>query len=155
MSLTAFKTAIRRWGWAALLCAVILLAPLPGSSRAPERHTFPIEASSFAYRPAELRVEPGDEVTIELAAVDVAHGLFIDGYDLDLRAEPGQSARLTFTADRAGSFRFRCSVTCGGMHPFMIGKLHVGTNLLLWRALAAAGVIALAVLGRGLRGWSD
>ncbi len=153
MSLTAFKPVIRRWGWAVLLCAVILLAPLPRSTGEPTRHTFHLEASSFAYEPAKLRVNPGDEVTIELAATDVAHGIFIDGYNLDLRAEPGQSARLTFTADQAGSFRFRCSVTCGAMHPFMIGKLHVGPNLLLWRALAAAGVIALAVLGRGLRGW--
>jgi heme/copper-type cytochrome/quinol oxidase subunit 2 len=53
---------------------------------------------------------------------------------------------LTFIANKSGSFHFRCNVTCGAMHPFMIGKLTVGTNNWLYRSfglavLAMAGVI--------------
>jgi heme/copper-type cytochrome/quinol oxidase subunit 2 len=51
---------------------------------------------------------------------------------------------LTFVADKPGSFRFRCNVTCGAMHPFMIGKLTVGSNNLLFRSV---GLVALAVMG--------
>jgi heme/copper-type cytochrome/quinol oxidase subunit 2 len=47
-------------------------------------------------------------------------------------------------ADQPGSFRFRCSVTCGALHPFMIGKLNVGPNWLLWKAAGAALLAAFA-----------
>jgi len=94
--------------------------------------------------PAVLAVNPGDRVTIELTATDVVHGLSIDGYNLATTADPGQTARLTFVADRQGSFRFRCTVTCGNMHPFMIGKLEVGQNLMFWRAIALSGLALVA-----------
>jgi heme/copper-type cytochrome/quinol oxidase subunit 2 len=74
----------------------------------------------------------------------VVHGLSIDGYNLETTADPGQTARLTFVADRQGSFRFRCTVTCGNMHPFMIGKLRVGQNALLWRGALLAGLVLIA-----------
>jgi plastocyanin len=130
-----------------LALAVLLVAfvPLPVAPTVPIARNFRIEASSFAFTPAEITVNPGDHVTIELTALDVVHGLYLDGYDLKVEADPGQTETLTFTADRSGTFRFRCSVTCGDLHPFMIGKLHVGSNTLLWRGvgLAAISVIIL------------
>jgi heme/copper-type cytochrome/quinol oxidase subunit 2 len=74
----------------------------------------------------------------------VVHGIYIDGYDISVEADPGQTQTLTFVADKSGSFRFRCNVTCGAMHPFMIGKLTVGTNTWFHRSI---GLAALAVLG--------
>jgi heme/copper-type cytochrome/quinol oxidase subunit 2 len=63
-----------------------------------------------------------------------------------VEADPGQAATLTFTADKQGSFRFRCNVTCGAMHPFMIGKLTVGTNDWLMRSIGLAVIAVLGVL---------
>jgi heme/copper-type cytochrome/quinol oxidase subunit 2 len=123
---------------------VVAFAPLPVPVIAPQEKTFRIEARQFAYSPSELEVNPGDTITIQLVSVDVVHGLYIDGYDLSVEADPGQTATLTFTADKPGSFRFRCNVTCGAMHPFMIGKLTVGTNDWLLRS---AGLAVIAVLG--------
>lgn len=130
---------LRAHGWllwaAGLAFALgILIVPLPLPPAPPADRIFYIEASSFAYTPERIRVEPGDRVTIELMATDVIHGIYIDGYGLQASADPGQIARLTFIADRPGLFRFRCAVPCGAMHPFMIGKLQVGPNLLLIRA---------------------
>ncbi|MHB8779398.1 MAG: cupredoxin domain-containing protein, partial [Anaerolineales bacterium] len=90
------------------------------------------------------KVNPGDTVTLQLVSTDVVHGLYVDGYDVSVEADPGQSATLTFIADKPGSFRFRCNVTCGAMHPFMIGKLTVGTNDWLYRSIgfAVLGVIS-------------
>lgn len=121
-----------------LLALAMIFAPLPGGTAVSTSHTIRLDARSFAFSPSTVQVNPGDEVAIELTAADVAHGLYLDGYDVELMAEPGQTAVLTFTADKPGTFRFRCSVTCGALHPFMIGKLRVGTNALFWRGAALA-----------------
>ncbi|MBI5943615.1 MAG: cupredoxin domain-containing protein [Chloroflexi bacterium] len=114
---------------------VVAFAPLPVQPITPQERTFEIDAHQFAYSPSELHVNPGDTVTIQLVSTDVVHGLYVDGYDISVEADPGQSATLTFVADKPGSFRFRCKVTCGAMHPFMIGKLTVGTNDWLYRSI--------------------
>lgn len=135
-----------KWTWiaAGLVALLILAVPLPASSADPSERTFKIQASQFQYSPAVLAVNPGDRVTIDLEAADVVHGLSIDGYDVEMQADPGQTSRLTFVADRPGAFRFRCSVTCGNMHPFMIGKFYVGQNMLLLRA-SALGILLVGL----------
>ena len=133
-----------RWVVLVGLAFVVLVVPFPASATTPTARTFHIEASRFDYSPAILAVEPGDRVTIELTATDVVHGLAIDGYDLAITADPGQTARLTFVAERQGSFRFRYTVTCGNIHPFMIGKLQVGQNTLLGRAIALSALALVA-----------
>jgi heme/copper-type cytochrome/quinol oxidase subunit 2 len=122
---------------------VVAFAPLPVQSTAPQQRTFQVEARQFAYSPAELKVNQGDTVTIQLLSTDVVHGLYVDGYGISVEADPGQTTTITFVADKPGSFRFRCNITCGAMHPFMIGKLTVGGNDWLYRS------IGLAVLGAG------
>lgn len=138
----------RQWFLLAGLALAVFTIPFPAASGAPAERVFHIDASRFAYNPAVLSVNPGDRVTIEMAATDVVHGLAIDGYNQSLTAEPGQPARMTFVADRPGIYRFRCSVTCGNMHPFMIGKLSVGPNTLLYRSAALMSVALLAAVWR-------
>jgi heme/copper-type cytochrome/quinol oxidase subunit 2 len=137
---------IRRIGWLLLaasgLAAVFI--PLPASSTAPQARTFRVDAGQFAYSPSTIDVNPGDRVTIQLVSTDVVHGLYVDGYGVSVEADPGKDGILTFVADKAGSFRFRCNVSCGGLHPFMIGKLHVGANNRLLRSM---GLSVLAVAG--------
>ncbi|WKZ34991.1 MAG: cupredoxin domain-containing protein [Anaerolineales bacterium] len=123
---------------------VVAFAPLPAQPITPQERTFEIDAHQFAYSPSEIKVNPGDTVTIQLVSTDVVHGIYVDDYDISVEADPGQSATLTFVADKPGSFRFRCNITCGAMHPFMIGKLTVGSNNWLYRSI---GLAALAVLG--------
>lgn len=127
-----------------VLALGILLAPFPRLGGSPVERRFRIQASAFQFTPAVLSVNPGDRVTIDLVSTDVVHGLAIDGYRQEVTAEPGQTARLTFTADRPGVFTLRCPVACGNLHPFMVGKLQVGPDQLFWRALAMGVLIALA-----------
>jgi heme/copper-type cytochrome/quinol oxidase subunit 2 len=139
---------LTRYQWFLVLLAgvLILFAPQPFGAARPQNRTFRIEASQFAYSPGVIQVNPGDTITIELVSTDVVHGLYLDGYGVSVTADPGQAAHLTFTADRSGSFRFRCSITCGVLHPFMIGKLQVGPNTWLLRAIALTLLAALSVL---------
>ena len=129
---------------------VVAFAPLPVQAVAPVERTFRIDASQYAYDPGEISVNPGDTVTIELVATDVVHGLYVDGYGVSVTADPGQTTTLTFIADKAGSFRLRCNVTCGAMHPFMVGKINVGFNSWLVRSigLALIGVLSSFVFIR-------
>ncbi|HEY5730080.1 MAG TPA: cupredoxin domain-containing protein [Anaerolineales bacterium] len=141
------KTKLIVWLLLALAVITVAFVPIPflGKSTIPVSHTFRIDADQFAYEPAELQVNPGDTVTIELVSTDVVHGLYVDGYDVSVEADPGQTEQLTFIADKPGSFRFRCNVTCGAMHPFMIGKLTVSSNDWLFRSV---GLAVLAFIGK-------
>ena len=124
---------------------VVAFAPLPVQPIAPQERTFRLDARQFAYSPSELKVNIGDTVTIQLVSTDAVHGLYVDGYDVSVEADPGQTQTLTFVADKPGSFRFRCNVTCGAMHPFMIGKLTVGTHEWLFRSIALSTIAVLGV----------
>lgn len=133
----------------------VVLVPAPRPAAAPVDRHLRIEARSFAYAPSTITVNPGDRVLIDLVSVDVVHGLYVDGYGVHVTADPGSTARLAFVADRPGTFRLRCSVTCGQLHPFMIGTLRVGPDWWLWRAVALAMLAAVAgavvATGRGER----
>ena len=139
----------RRWIAAAAIFAVlllILLAPLPALGAAPQERHLTISARSFEYTPGVLRVNRGDTLVITLEATDVVHGLYVDGYGVSTVAEPGRPGQLSFVADRPGAFRMRCSVACGNLHPFMIGKLVVGPNTTWLRAVAATLITALGAI---------
>lgn len=142
-----------RWWWVPLLIAVPAIVVVPSSFPAgrPVERLVHVQASMTGFTPAEIRVGRGDRVTLELTATDVVHGLYLDGYGLSVTAEPGRSGSVTFVADRPGVFRMRCSVTCGNLHPFLIGKVAVGNNGLLWRALGLAVLLVTGTLARWRR----
>jgi cytochrome c oxidase subunit II len=126
----------------ALVGAAVLAVPSPRPSSPPRARTIRLEARNFEYLPAGVSVGRGDLVTLELVALDVVHGAHIDGYGVELTADPGQTARATFVADRPGFYRIRCSIPCGPLHPFMTGTLRVDPSDTLWRA---AGLALLAI----------
>jgi len=138
------RNSLLPWMLIGVLALIISVTPIPVAATSPVKRTIQVNASSFAYDPAIIKVNRGDQITLEFVSTDVVHGLYIDGYELEVIADPGQTSRLTFIATQGGTFRFRCSVTCGDLHPFMIGKLRVGENSLMWRAAGLALVSVLA-----------
>jgi heme/copper-type cytochrome/quinol oxidase subunit 2 len=129
----------------AVLGALIVLVPLPFGDR-PTTREVTVVARQFAFEPSVLRVNRGDRVRLVVQAADVVHGLWIDGYGREVRVEPGVSQRVEFVADRSGKFRYRCSVTCGTLHPFMTGELIVSPNGELLRAVGLVLVVTAATL---------
>ncbi len=125
--------------------AAVLVLALPSPVAAnPQLRRFSIDARQFEYAPGRLEVNVGDRVALTLTASDVVHGFYLDGYGIEHRIEPGQSVTIEFVADQAGKFRYRCSVSCGPLHPFMIGELVVGPNLPFWQA---SGFVLIALIG--------
>ena len=102
---------------------------------------------------------------LRITSLDVTHGFFLEAFDLNISiipdspylevshpSRPDEPPRrveeVTFVADKAGKFRYRCSRTCGTMHPFMQGELIVGPNLLLSGGIG--GMIGLLVVSAAL-----
>ncbi len=151
-----------RWLVAAVLVAAGWFLPslATSPSPAPQKREFDIVAHKYAYEPSIIQVNQGDEVHIRFSSKDVMHGFYLEGYDIDAVAEPGktdiqfrhpsqtvlftQAKEIVFKADRRGKFRYRCSFTCGYMHPFMLGVLLVQPNFLFGQAMGLMIGIFLA-----------
>jgi plastocyanin len=91
----------------AALAVAILAAPLDLFAAAPVTRQVTLKAGQFAFDPPTLHVNRGDRVVIILQSSDVVHGLYVDGYGVSARVEPGRSERVEFVADKAGAFRYR------------------------------------------------
>lgn len=124
---------------------LVLMLPTPFATT-PVTHQVTMTADQFAFDPPVMHVARGDRVLLTLQATDVVHGFYLDGYRIETRVEPGISQQVEFVADRAGKYRYRCSVSCGTLHPFMIGELVVTPNLPFARAVG----LTLVVLGATL-----
>lgn len=99
--------------------------PTTGEVVAGEVKTIKVEAGSFYYKPVEIRVKVGDKVKIEMTAVDMMHNFNIDELDVKVPlAKSGETTTAEFTASKAGTFEYYCSV---GQHRQrgQVGKLVV------------------------------
>lgn len=124
---------------------------IPFPTAKPQTREITLDASRYAYSPERITVNKGDHVILTFAPQDVTHGIYVDGYDVKAEAAPGKTATLDFVADKPGTFRFRCSINCGELHPFMIGLLAVQPNSPF---IGAAMVVLLVGLGATAWGWS-
>ncbi len=133
-------------------------------STAKTRH-ISIDARRFGYTPSRIVVNRGDTLILRFSTSDVTHGLKLDGHPVELIARKGVTfrkdhwhkeggrlktdwSRVSSTKLRAqqpGKFIFRCTETCGNLHPFMSGELvvrpntpyHFFTTLSVWVVFSA------------------
>jgi hypothetical protein len=125
------------------VCAALPLLVSPDLGE-PEKRDIYIRAKQYNYDPHRIVVDRGDEVHLRLASMDVVHGFFLEGHNIEAMIYPGKSQfylrhpsigkehapveEVVFTASRSGKFRYRCSITCGTLHPFMLGEMIVKPN---------------------------
>ncbi len=121
--------------------------------RTPTTRSIDISASKFLFEPSIIKVNRGDTLKITLSPQDVEHGFYLDGYEKQMASKPGSSSTLEFVADKAGKFSFRCSVTCGSFHPYMIGWLKVLPNykliVSLWLTVICGWLTLVYAFNRG------
>jgi plastocyanin len=114
----------------------------------PKTHTISLEAKKYGYSPSRIAVNKGDTIIFRPTSLDATHGFLLDGYPLEfimrkgatflkytwedddgsLQSDWDRVPEVEFVADKAGKFVFRCTQTCGNLHPFMTGELIVKPN---------------------------
>jgi cytochrome c oxidase subunit 2 len=118
---------------------------LPAETRT---HLISLEAKKYGYSPSRIIVNQGDKIVLEPTSLDATHGFLLDGHPIEftmrkgvtflkytwqdddgkLQADWDRVSEVEFVADKSGKFTFRCTQTCGNLHPFMTGELIVKPN---------------------------
>lgn len=72
---------------------------------------FRVSGKNFSFTPSQIRVKQGDAVRIIFDNAEGFHDLRVEGYNVGTKQFfEGNSETIEFTADKAGSFAYYCSV---------------------------------------------
>ena len=151
---TAGRTIVNKASWLDKLASFSLISTAYGATGengsaqvAQKPRVVNIVAKRFEYSPNRISLKKGELVTFRMESLDVTHGLYLDGYGINIKARPGLIGKATFVVDKPGRFTFRCSETCGEFHPYMIGFLEVTPNSRFNSFLLAIGIAFVLILG--------
>lgn len=85
--------------------------PSPTSQAQSQIKEINVEAGSFYFKPSEIAVKKGDKVKVTMRAVSLMHDFTIDELNVKMPiVKNGDTGTIEFTADRAGTFEYYCSV---------------------------------------------
>jgi cytochrome c oxidase subunit II len=111
---------------------VLSAAPLLDARPAPaavqpaaQVHEIQMTAKKYEFSPDPVRVKEGERVRLIITATDRDHGFKLEAFNVEQKLKKGVPTTVEFTADKAGSFPFKCSVHCGFGHGGMKGTLIV------------------------------
>ena len=88
-------------------------------------HEIQVTLRKYEFSPYLLRVRKGERVKLVMAATDHDHGFKLDDFNINQKIPKGTTVVVEFTADKAGTFQFRCSNVCGIGHRGTKGTLVV------------------------------
>jgi cytochrome c oxidase subunit 2 len=98
----------------------------PGVHRiGPNQYRVVMLAFEGGYRPSEIRVPVGSEVTFRVMSEDLVHGFAIEKAGLQIELHPLEFVEAKHTFAEAGEYPFQCHVYCGGGHETMRGRIIV------------------------------
>jgi cytochrome c oxidase subunit 2 len=89
------------------------------------RYDVVIRAYEGGYRPSEIRVPAGAEVTFRVLSEDLPHGFAIEKAGLQIELQPNAYVEAKHTFADPGEYQFQCHVYCGGGHETMRGTIVV------------------------------
>ncbi len=96
-----------------------------GAPTASQVRVINMSAKKYQFDPQVITVNQGERVQLIVTALDRDHGIRIVGYNINRRLKKGVPTTIEFTANKPGTFSFRCSVFCGLGHRRMKGQLIV------------------------------
>jgi heme/copper-type cytochrome/quinol oxidase subunit 2 len=82
-------------------------------------------ARNWEWTPDLIRVKKGTRVVINFISEDASHAFFLKAYKIKVNLPQDTKAQIEFIADKAGSFKWRCSRPCGNGCAKMVGTLEV------------------------------
>jgi polyferredoxin len=142
----------RKRTWILIILTFIMAVAIPLSFQLlpaeTRTHSLSLEAKKYGYSPPRIIVNKGDKIVLKPNSLDATHGFLLDGHPVEfimrkgatflkyawededgkLQADWDRVSEVEFVADKAGKFTFRCTQTCGNLHPFMTGELIVKPN---------------------------
>ena len=86
-------------------------------------HEIKVTLRKYEFSPGSLHVRKGERVKLIMTAADHDHGFKLDEFNINQKIPKGTTMVVEFTADKAGTFQFRCSSVCGIGHRGMKGTL--------------------------------
>lgn len=90
-----------------------------------EVRTIAIEAGSYYYAPAEIRVQSGETVRLEMTSSDMVHNLVIEELGVSIpMTNAGETNAVEFTVDEPGTYTYYCGVD-GHREAGQVGQLIV------------------------------
>ena len=116
---------ITRGFWVIAIPVFLLSVPVVAQNGSDDATEIKINAHRFQFTPSTIHVPKGKLVRLIITADDVEHGLAIKEFNVNIRIAPKETKIVEFTPDRAGRFRFFCTVFCGEGHEDMTGELVV------------------------------
>jgi len=116
------KVAVAAIVFLAVAAAAVAQEPAPAGGGEGE---IKVTAKKYQFDPNVITVKKGDHVKLVITALDRDHGFKLEAFNIDQKLKKGDPATIEFTADKAGTFPFRCSDFCGMGHRKMKGKLVV------------------------------
>ena len=87
-----------------------------------------VAATSFEFDPSKITVAAGEEVAIVLTSDDLLHDVAVDGLDVHVAAEKGETEEGGLRADEPGEYVFYCTVD-GHREAGMEGELIVEPDM--------------------------
>lgn len=84
-----------------------------------------VTAQKYEFSPNPIRIKKGEHVRLVITALDRDHGFKLDAFGINQTLKTGVPVTVEFTADKVGTFPFRCSVFCGLGHGKMKGAVIV------------------------------
>ncbi len=142
----------RKKAWILIILTLVVAVVIPLSVQlfpaTTRTHTLSLESKKYGYSPSRIIVNKGDKIVLKPTSLDATHGFLLDGYPVEfimrkgatflkytwedddgkLQADWDRVTEVEFVADKPGKFTFRCTQTCGNLHPFMTGELIVKPN---------------------------
>ncbi|HEY6308918.1 MAG TPA: cupredoxin domain-containing protein [Candidatus Angelobacter sp.] len=100
-------------------------AQSPTQGTTPGGHEIQVSAKKYAFSPDAIHVKKGEHVRLIITATDHDHGIKLEAFHVEQKLKKGVPTTVEFTADKSGTFPFKCSVFCGLGHGGMKGTLIV------------------------------
>jgi cytochrome c oxidase subunit II len=84
-----------------------------------------VTAKKYEFSPKVIDVKQGEHIKLVVTATDHDHGFECGEFHINQLLKKGEPTTIEFTADKAGTFPFRCSHFCGMGHLKMKGRIVV------------------------------